>query len=196
MLLNVITAPCVLTPHDGEYKRLFAQEGRPADARAGGRGAERRGDAAQGGATPWSQRPTGARWIQPEAPPCAGHGRLGATCSPASCSASWFRACLPLEAAAAAVWLHARAGFLVGTGLIAEDLPEALPGALVELEQLQQVWSRQAPKLAHNRKAGRAEGFAGRPASVAAARCSLSRASARSSASGTGASCTALAAGA
>jgi NAD(P)H-hydrate repair Nnr-like enzyme with NAD(P)H-hydrate dehydratase domain len=42
-----------------------------------------------------------------------------------------------LEAAAAAVWLHARAGFLVGTGLIAEDLPEALPGALVELEQFQ-----------------------------------------------------------
>ena len=44
-----------------------------------------------------------------------------------------------IEAAAAAVWLHARAGFLVGTGLIAEDLPEALPGALVELEELQQV---------------------------------------------------------
>jgi len=44
-----------------------------------------------------------------------------------------------LEAAAAAVWLHARAGFLVGTGLIAEDLPEALPGALVELEEWQPV---------------------------------------------------------
>jgi NAD(P)H-hydrate epimerase len=41
------------------------------------------------------------------------------------------------EAAAAAVWLHARAGSLIGTGLIAEDLPEALPEALVELEQLQ-----------------------------------------------------------
>jgi hypothetical protein len=32
------------------------------------------------------------------------------------------------------VWLHARAGYLVGTGLIAEDLPEVLPRALVELE--------------------------------------------------------------
>jgi NAD(P)H-hydrate repair Nnr-like enzyme with NAD(P)H-hydrate dehydratase domain len=41
------------------------------------------------------------------------------------------------EAAAAAVWLHARAGYLVGTGLIAEDLPEVLPSALLELEQSQ-----------------------------------------------------------
>ena len=38
------------------------------------------------------------------------------------------------EAAAAAVWLHARAGYLAGTGLIAEDLPEALPAALAELD--------------------------------------------------------------
>ena len=39
------------------------------------------------------------------------------------------------EAAAAAVWLHARAGYLVGTGLIAEDLPEMLPAALAELDR-------------------------------------------------------------
>jgi NAD(P)H-hydrate repair Nnr-like enzyme with NAD(P)H-hydrate dehydratase domain len=31
------------------------------------------------------------------------------------------------EAACAAVWLHAEAGNVVGPGLIAEDLPEALP---------------------------------------------------------------------
>jgi NAD(P)H-hydrate repair Nnr-like enzyme with NAD(P)H-hydrate dehydratase domain len=31
------------------------------------------------------------------------------------------------EAAAAAVWLHGEAGAEVGPGLIAEDLPEALP---------------------------------------------------------------------
>ena len=33
----------------------------------------------------------------------------------------------PFEAAAAAVWLHGEAGNHVGPGLIAEDLPEALP---------------------------------------------------------------------
>jgi ADP-dependent NAD(P)H-hydrate dehydratase / NAD(P)H-hydrate epimerase len=31
------------------------------------------------------------------------------------------------EAAAAAVWLHGEAGSEAGPGLIAEDLPEALP---------------------------------------------------------------------
>jgi NAD(P)H-hydrate repair Nnr-like enzyme with NAD(P)H-hydrate dehydratase domain len=31
------------------------------------------------------------------------------------------------EAAAAAVWLHGEAGAAAGPGLIAEDLPEAIP---------------------------------------------------------------------
>jgi NAD(P)H-hydrate repair Nnr-like enzyme with NAD(P)H-hydrate dehydratase domain len=34
------------------------------------------------------------------------------------------------EAACAAVWLHGKAGEALGFGLIADDLPEALPGAL------------------------------------------------------------------
>jgi NAD(P)H-hydrate repair Nnr-like enzyme with NAD(P)H-hydrate dehydratase domain len=34
------------------------------------------------------------------------------------------------EAASAAVWLHGACGRAVGPGLIAEDLPEALPGVL------------------------------------------------------------------
>ena len=34
------------------------------------------------------------------------------------------------EAASAAVWLHGACGRALGPGLIAEDLPEALPGVL------------------------------------------------------------------
>ncbi|MGB7973072.1 MAG: hypothetical protein WCF81_01705, partial [Roseiarcus sp.] len=34
------------------------------------------------------------------------------------------------EAASAAVWLHGACGRSVGPGLIAEDLPEALPGVI------------------------------------------------------------------
>ncbi|MCT4496024.1 NAD(P)H-hydrate dehydratase, partial [Bosea minatitlanensis] len=37
------------------------------------------------------------------------------------------------EAACAAVWLHGRAGERLGFGLIADDLPEALPPLLHEI---------------------------------------------------------------
>ena len=37
------------------------------------------------------------------------------------------------EAAAAAVWLHGEAGNEIGPGLIAEDLPEALPRVYARL---------------------------------------------------------------
>jgi ADP-dependent NAD(P)H-hydrate dehydratase / NAD(P)H-hydrate epimerase len=37
------------------------------------------------------------------------------------------------EAASAAVWLHGACGRALGPGLIAEDLPEALPGVLKAL---------------------------------------------------------------
>ena len=37
------------------------------------------------------------------------------------------------EAAAAAVWLHGETGVAAGPGLIAEDLPEAIPGIYRQL---------------------------------------------------------------
>src|SRR6266702_5125690 len=39
-----------------------------------------------------------------------------------------------LEAAAAAVWLHADAARRIGSGLVAEDLVEAMPAALAALK--------------------------------------------------------------
>ena len=39
----------------------------------------------------------------------------------------------PFAAASAAVWLHAETGRSLGPGLIAEDLPDALPAILRRL---------------------------------------------------------------
>lgn len=128
-------APRLLTPHAGEFARLFGPVGEDP------LGAVRRAAALAGamvllkGATSIVAAPDGRALIGPIASPwlaTAGTGDvLAGVCGVMLAQAAW-HGFDPLEAAGAAIWLHARAAELAGPAMIADDLLWSLKRAVAK----------------------------------------------------------------
>ena len=128
-LFAALSDTVVLTPHDGEFERLFgAMPGSRLDRALAG--ARRSGAVVLlKGPDTVVAHPDGRATITTDAPPdlaTAGAGDVLA----GMIAGLLAQGTDAFAAAAAAAWLHGQAGRMAGRGLIAEDLAEALPGVM------------------------------------------------------------------
>jgi hydroxyethylthiazole kinase-like uncharacterized protein yjeF len=125
-------APRVLTPHDGEFTRLFGAIG--ADRVAATTAAAKTSDSVivLKGAETIIAVPDGRVGINLHATPWLATAGSGDVLT-GIIAALLAQGLAPFDAARAGVWLHGDAGIRCGPGLIADDLPGLLPSVLAAL---------------------------------------------------------------